>query len=54
MGMIALPAFQSRNRETFDSNEEYAIGTVTDFARFNLVIEKLLIPTQDIFMTFLN
>ena len=43
--------FQSRNRETFDSNvREYALGTKTDYVRFNLVIEKLLIPTQAVVM----
>ena len=37
--------FQSRNRETFDSNFYTQPGPLL-VARFNLVIEKLLIPTR--------
>ena len=40
------PQFQSRNRETFDSNDKVPLGWMYHTMRFNLVIEKLLIPTQ--------
>ena len=38
--------FQSRNRETFDSNVLPAASSNSRFMSFNLVIEKLLIPTH--------
>ena len=38
--------FQSRNRETFDSNKVMGMRWQNLFRSFNLVIEKLLIPTQ--------
>ena len=38
--------FQSRNRETFDSNNPLRTRQSQQFNRFNLVIEKLLIPTD--------
>ena len=37
--------FQSRNRETYDSNNTTMFMHETDFDSFNLVIEKLMIPT---------
>ena len=37
--------FQSRNRETFDSNAENVTSHGSAGESFNLVIEKLLIPT---------
>ena len=39
-------SFQSRNRETFDSNVDTANLIICIRTRFNLVIEKLLIPTK--------
>ena len=43
--MSATPKFQSRNRETFDSNFNGVAHMERFLFRFNLVIEKLLIPT---------
>ena len=41
-------SFQSRNRETFDSNLQLAAPfSLTQVNCFNLVIEKLLIPTRE-------
>ena len=37
--------FQSRNRETYDSNSEEAHPYAQAYESFNLVIEKLMIPT---------
>ena len=38
--------FQSRNRETYDSNDAFGFAPDYELYRFNLVIEKLMIPTQ--------
>ena len=39
--------FQSRNRETYDSNEQdYLMHQSQVALSFNLVIEKLMIPTE--------
>ena len=38
--------FQSRNRETYDSNEAWQTQPDQAVAGFNLVIEKLMIPTK--------
>ena len=38
-------SFQSRNRETYDSNEAWQTQPDQAVAGFNLVIEKLMIPT---------
>ena len=43
--MVSRYQFQSRNRETFDSNLDQRIGWHLEISSFNLVIEKLLIPT---------
>ena len=37
--------FQSRNRETYDSNSRHQYRGGEFLCRFNLVIEKLMIPT---------
>ena len=39
--------FQSRNRETFDSNVSNQLPFLLPMLGFNLVIEKLLIPTLE-------
>ena len=39
-------SFQSRNRETYDSNLCAAVDFRLRSTRFNLVIEKLMIPTH--------
>ena len=42
-----IPRFQSRNRETYDSNNIIiSCLTIATASRFNLVIEKLMIPTN--------
>ncbi len=41
-----ITEFQSRNRETFDSNTNGARNMNGEYTSFNLVIEKLLIPTN--------
>ncbi len=47
----AFAMFQSRNRETFDSNNSRAVPFVAYTDSFNLVIEKLLIPTLETLRT---
>ena len=41
----AADGFQSRNRETYDSNLILLLGMINQTC-FNLVIEKLMIPTR--------
>ena len=46
VGGRKMPAlFQSRNRETYDSNEKRQRPHDHSSSSFNLVIEKLMIPT---------
>ena len=40
-----LIMFQSRNRETYDSNKKFRLEATHIIRCFNLVIEKLMIPT---------
>ena len=40
-----LLMFQSRNRETYDSNDTLTYRLADYTPSFNLVIEKLMIPT---------
>ena len=42
---LPLLLFQSRNRETYDSNSTSSGFDSDTLTRFNLVIEKLMIPT---------
>ena len=44
--VISASLFQSRNRETFDSNTFAKHLSDSSCTSFNLVIEKLLIPTS--------
>ena len=45
LGWTSTYLFQSRNRETFDSNYQKKHVLMPARMSFNLVIEKLLIPT---------
>ena len=49
-----LMSFQSRNRETYDSNYIFTYQTTTSCQCFNLVIEKLMIPTANGINIYIN
>ena len=46
IGIIYDFKFQSRNRETYDSNGRAGSTLLCQHLSFNLVIEKLMIPTN--------
>ena len=47
LNAFRIKSFQSRNRETFDFNNQDDKLLELSYPRFNLVIEKLLISTED-------